>query len=134
MLDLHDAPGLIAGIRAHPGIGHVLVRGDEGLVALGRLGEHHLGTGRLTGEDPLAPYGPHAAASLQRLAGFSNSGDVIVLSPALPGGEVIPIEELTGSHGGLGGAQTEAFLLHPAGWSVDGALVGAPAVNRQLVR
>ena len=45
-----------------------------------------------------------------------------------------PIEELTGSHGGLGGAQTEAFLLHPAGWSVDGALVGAPAVNRQLVR
>ncbi|MNW66880.1 hypothetical protein D3C74_453930 [compost metagenome] len=49
-----------------------------------------------------------------------------------------------GSHGGLGGAQNEAILLHPASLRVsDGAredvggtrmLVGAEAVHRELVR
>jgi hypothetical protein len=33
-------------------------------------------------------------------------------------GEVAAFEELVGSHGGLGGAQTEAMLVHPAAWTV----------------
>lgn len=45
-------------------------------------------------------------------------------------------EELVGNHGGLGGWQTQAVLVHPAAWTVDdeAPLAGADAVHRQLVR
>ena len=43
-------------------------------------------------------------------------------------------EELVGCHGGLGGWQGQAVLVHPAGWPVDEDLVGAESVHRQLVR
>jgi hypothetical protein len=47
--------------------------------------------------------------------------------------EVAAFEELVGSHGGLGGPQTHAFLLHPSDWLANGPrLVGAPAVHHQL--
>jgi hypothetical protein len=48
--------------------------------------------------------------------------------------EVAAFEELVGSHGGLGGWQTDAMLVHPADWptSVDG-LDGPDAVHRQLI-
>jgi hypothetical protein len=41
-----------------------------------------------------------------------------------------------GNHGGLGGWQTQAVLVHPAAWTVDeeAPLAGADAVHRQLVR
>ena len=62
--------------------------------------------------------------------------------PAL---EVHAFEELVGSHGGLGGWQNRACLVHPADWPIDDDLVdrsvpgeemlyGADAVHRQLVR
>ena len=56
-------------------------------------------------------------------------------SPLDPGtGEVAAYEELVGCHGGLGGWQTQAVLVHPAEWPVDEApLRGADAVHRQLV-
>ena len=50
-------------------------------------------------------------------------------------GEVAAFEELIGSHGGLGGAQTKPFLVHPAEWEMDLApLLGAPMVYQQLRR
>jgi hypothetical protein len=49
-------------------------------------------------------------------------------------GEVAAFEELVGSHGGLGGAQTRPFLLHPADLTPSAEpLVGAPAVFESLV-
>ena len=58
-------------------------------------------------------------------------------------GMVHAFEGLVGSHGGLGGAQNEAVLVHPAHLAlpdgeledVDGErlLVGAEAVHRRLV-
>ena len=41
-----------------------------------------------------------------------------------------------GNHGGLGGWQTQAVLVHPSAWTVDAdtPLEGADAVHRQLVR
>lgn len=49
-------------------------------------------------------------------------------------GEVTGLEELIGSHGGLGGWQTEPFVLAPAGSALtQGPLVGAPALYHQLV-
>jgi hypothetical protein len=47
--------------------------------------------------------------------------------------EVAAFEELIGSHGGLGGWQTQASLVYPASWREPaGPLHGAPAVHRQL--
>ena len=108
-LDLLDA------LIQHPGIGFVVVCEDGAPVALGRGGARHLVSGRVVGADPLAPFGEAAAraAQLRRLAQFENSGDVIVHSALFPDGSVAAFEELIGSHGGLGGEQTEAFIVHP---------------------
>jgi hypothetical protein len=78
--------------------------------------------------------GPSALESLRRLDRFSNVGDLVLLSPVQPEtGEVISYEDLVGCHGGLGGAQSEPFIIRPADWSPPReALVGAPAVYRQL--
>jgi hypothetical protein len=50
-------------------------------------------------------------------------------------GEVAAFEELIGSHGGLGGFQTQPFILHPTEWELDEPVpVGAPAIYRNLRR
>ena len=49
-------------------------------------------------------------------------------------GDDTAFEDLVGSHGGLGGWQTEAMLVHPAEWQItQGDLIGPDAVHRQLV-
>ena len=128
-------PRLVAALAHHEGIGFVLVRSaSQGAVAIGRAGIHYLDAGRIEGEDPLAPFGPDAADDLRRLDSMPNVGDLVINSRLDPGAnEVAAFEELVGSHGGLGGWQTEAFLLHPAAWpEVNGRLIGAPAVYLQL--
>ncbi len=48
--------------------------------------------------------------------------------------EVAAFEELVGSHGGLGGWQTEAVLVYPARWPLSQpSLDGPDAIHRQLV-
>jgi hypothetical protein len=43
-------------------------------------------------------------------------------------------EELISFHGGIGGPQTQPFILHPVGLSVpDGGMVGAAAVHGILL-
>jgi hypothetical protein len=50
-------------------------------------------------------------------------------------GEVAAFEELIGSHGGLGGYQTQPFILHPVDWDLDEPVpIGAPAIYRNLRR
>jgi uncharacterized membrane protein YvlD (DUF360 family) len=131
-----DHPGLVEALASHPGIGIVLVRSERfGPVVLGGLGLRHLDDGHVDGSDPLAPFGPAAEASLRRLDGIANVGDLAVISTLDPEtGEVAAFEELVGSHGGLGGAQTEAFVLYPAAFAEPPQpLVGAPAVHHVLV-
>ncbi len=130
-------PELIPGLLAHDGVALVLVHSrDRGPLALGRAGEHELESGRIRGNDPLVQFGPEACASLLRMDGFANTGDIIVLGPFDAGtGEVVSYEDLVGSHGGLGGWQEQPFILHPAWLPLDhGPLVGAPAVHLQLRR
>ncbi|MGF0116416.1 alkaline phosphatase family protein [Promicromonospora sp. Marseille-Q5078] len=136
-------PALVPGLVACPAVGVVVVHDDDGPVAHGPGGTHHLGNGRVTGRDPLAGYGSRARADLERVAGLEDAGDLVVVSAVGPLGRVHALEGLVGSHGGLGGAQNEALLLHPAGLvvpdaereDVDGTrlLVGAEAVHRRLV-
>jgi len=133
-----DHPGLLEALSRHDGIGFVLVRSEQfGAVALGSLGVHYLADGRVDGVDPLAPFGPLAADHLRRLDAMAHVGDLVLNSRIDPDTqEVAAFEELVGSHGGLGGWQTSAFLLHPADWPIspEGPIIGAPAVHRQLVR
>jgi uncharacterized membrane protein YvlD (DUF360 family) len=127
-------PGLVPGLAGQPGIGLVLVRSERhGAVVFGSAGTAYLDEERIEGDDPLIGYGDQAAAGLRRLDGMEDCGDLAVISLHDPTtDEVAAFEELIGSHGGLGGPQSEPFLLHPAEWEVDEPLVGAEAVHRQL--
>jgi hypothetical protein len=84
----------------------------------------------------LAIYGEHAEAAVRRSDEIEHTGDIAVISTYEPEtGEIAAFEELIGAHGGLGGAQTKPFLLHPAEWELDLApLLGAPMVYQQLRR
>jgi hypothetical protein len=50
---------------------------------------------------------------IKRVADFHNAGDLLLMSTIFPDGTVAALEEMVGSHGGLGGEQTDAFILHP---------------------
>lgn len=110
-------PGLVDALVSHPGIGFVVALDDDGApIAFGKSGAHNLATGVVTGNDPLIPYGDPdlRAEQLLRLAEFPSAGDLIINSTLYADGQVAAFEELVGSHGGLGGQQTDAFILHPA--------------------
>ncbi len=135
LADLH--PGLVAGLVLHPGIGFVLVRSTErGAIAIGRNGVNLLDARTVIGEDPLEVFGPHTADNLRRLDSFEHVGDLLVNSSYDPTTEEIaPFEHQVGAHGGLGGAQTKAFLYYPAELEPSGepvAVVGAEAVNVKI--
>jgi uncharacterized membrane protein YvlD (DUF360 family) len=109
-------PGMIDSIVQHEGIGFVVAYEDNGTpVAFGKNGAHNLHTGDVVGEDPLHIYGDGELRTWQirRLADFENSGDLIINSTIYSDGTVAALEEMVGSHGGLGGEQTDAFILHP---------------------
>ena len=109
--------GLVEAIVAHEGIGFVVGYADDGApLAVSKDGSINLHTGVVQGENPLEPYGDPAlrAWQIRRIADFPHAGDLIVNSALYPDGTVAAMEELIGSHGGLGGEQTDAFLLHPA--------------------
>jgi len=133
-------PGLLDALRAHPGVGFVLVRSErDGAVVLGPRGRVLLDVGAegrptVEGEDPLAPFGPRAAEHVKRTDAFPACPDVVVNSAYWDDvDEVAAFEELVGSHGGLGGGQAHPFVLHPAAlpWPRE-EVVGAEAVHRLL--
>jgi uncharacterized membrane protein YvlD (DUF360 family) len=130
-------PGMVQALANHPGVGLLMVRSSaDGPLAVSQSGVRHLDDGRVDGADPVAALGPYAERSLKRLDEMSNCGDLVLISVYDPDtGEVAAFEELIGSHGGLGGPQTDAMILHPAEWEVGpGPLIGAPAVYSQLRR
>jgi hypothetical protein len=136
--DLEDYyPGVLDGLAQHEGIGFVMVRSTEhGPVVVGAEGWNYLDEDRIEGQDPLAAFGPNAAEHLRRTDSFPDAPDVLVNSfYNVETNEVAAFEELIGSHGGLGGYQTQPFLLYPSEWEIDdGELVGAAAVYRQFKR
>ena len=128
-------PELLPALRSHPHVGWVLIRSRrDGAVVLGPRGAHHLETGHVEGEDPLAPFSPRAAEHLLRTDGFQHVADVMVGSfydPALDEG--CAFEELISFHGGIGGPQTRPFVLHPSTFaSPHDPVVGAAAVHGLL--
>lgn len=139
-------PGLVAGLAARPGIGVVVVdTASRGLVAVGARGLVLLEVdASAEGDDPLAGWGSRARADLARAGRLEHTGDLLLISAVTAAGHVHAFEGQIGSHGGLGGDQNRAFLLHPQELAVDGdlledvdgtaMLVGAEQVHVQLVR
>lgn len=127
-------PGLLETLAGHPGIGFVMVDSDRGGVAIGARGANWIETGQVEGEDPLAEYGPNAAAHVLRTHRFPNCPDIMVNSTWWKDlDEVAAFEELVGSHGGMGGTQSHPFVLHPVDLSwPEGQVVGAERVHRIL--
>jgi len=129
-------PGLVDALAAHPGVGAILVASEEhGSLVIGHEGIHYLRDDRVDGVDPVAQYGGKSLESFRRLDSLTHVPDLSIVSLYDPEfDEVAAFEELIGSHGGLGGPQTHAMILHPAEWELDEELLGADAVYRQIRR
>jgi uncharacterized membrane protein YvlD (DUF360 family) len=128
-------PRLVPTLRSHPHVGWILVRSSEhGPLALGANGVHHLAEGRVEGEDPLAHFSPTAPQHLLRTDGFEHVADIMVGSfydPELDEG--CAFEELISFHGGIGGPQTQPFILSPVELPLPEApIMGAEQVHRLL--
>ena len=81
---------------------------------IGAAGAHRLADGGVDGVDPLAGFSSNAARHLRRTDGFAHVADIIVNSFYDPVTEEgCAFEELISFHGGMGGPQTEPFILHP---------------------
>ncbi|WP_410673087.1 phage holin family protein [Amycolatopsis sp. cmx-4-68] len=127
-----EFPDLLPSLVDHPGVGFLLVRSREfGPVVLGRDGLHRLATGVVIGEDPLLPYGPHAADLIRRVDTFPHCADVMINSRYDPDSDqASPFETHVGSHGGLGGPQQRGFVVHPREFGFPGEVVGAEALHQ----
>jgi hypothetical protein len=136
--DLESAnPGMVGKLANHPGVAMLVVQTHEsGGVVLGHDGARYLDDGRVEGTDPTAPFGPHTLMSLRRVYEMPHAPDLLFISQYNPVlGEVAAFEELIGSHGGLGGPQTEPFILHPIEWTLDEDVpLGAPSIYRNVRR
>ena len=133
-------PGLIERLACYRGIGAVAVRTNDGSVtAVGEQGSCTMGPRgaiSVAGADPLLVYGAEAHHDLFGLFAREHTGDLVVLGELDPHlGEVTAFEELVGSHGGLGGWQTRALLIHPRDWDVpSGALDGLHVHEAMIAR
>ena len=122
-------PGMLDALVQHEGLGMVIgYEDDMTAVVLGKGGKRNLHTGEVEGVDPVAPYAPaegHGVATidkrvwqLRRVMDFPSAGDLWLFSTVYADGTVAALEELVGSHGGVGGEQTDAFIFHPADMDV----------------
>jgi putative membrane protein len=107
-------PELVLGLVKHPGIGFVLVKSEKnGNIVIGKKGIHFLDDRKVEGEDPLTPFGPNAAWLLEKEAKFSNCPDILVNTDYDPlTQEMCGFEDQASHHGGLGGPQSQAFVMH----------------------
>jgi uncharacterized membrane protein YvlD (DUF360 family) len=116
---IEQFPDLLETLVGHPGIGFIVtVRENGEILMLGRDGMRNLRNGDIEGDDPMVPYmigreGVYTTRALAELAAFPHSGDIIVNGAVLDDGRVVSFEKQVGTHGGLGGPQTEPFIIYP---------------------
>ena len=141
-------PALLPGLLSSDGVGLVMVADDAGApLVIGPTGVRGLGASDVrSGDDPLRGYPARTADDLSRLHGLRDCGDLVLISTVDEFGRIHAFEEQVGSHGGIGGPQNHAILLHPSDWKIDDTLtevvpelgpapviVGAWNVHRQLL-
>jgi len=128
-------PDLIPGLVQHEGVGFVMVNSTEhGPMVMGKEGIHYLQDGTIEGEDPLALFGSRAPEHLRRTNSFKYTPDILVNSfYDSENNEVAAFEELVGSHGGMGGEQTQPFIIYPSEWDMGfEEIVGAEKLHKML--
>jgi len=131
-------PGFIEAVIRNPAIGFAAASREFGdAVALCDGGVRNLITGEI-GErsDPLEPFTNRDkwARELAQLLSYPDSGDLIIHGAWLADQKrVVVLEEQTSSHGGLGGPQTEPFLLAPASWDITDRDLESPEALYRLV-
>ena len=110
-----DFPDLLPGLLDLEGVGLVIVRtGRTGFVCLGKNGSIRLDTAAVSGENPLVGYDWIDIKALLKLATIDHAPDIQVISSIDATSHAThAFEELVGNHGGIGGMQTHAFVLHP---------------------
>ncbi len=134
-------PGFIEKLLQITGIGLVIVLEDKQTpICIGRQGQINLLTKKVHGTNPLSIYKNIRTKELLKLAMNSNAPDLQVISAMhLGSGEVYAFEELVGNHGGIGGWQTEAILIHPSELKIaksfyeDGALYDSTTIHKIFV-
>jgi putative membrane protein len=130
-------PEMVKGLAQHEGVSFAMIRSKEqGPVVIGAKGKYYLADDKVEGENPLAKFGKRAAAHLRRLDSFNYVPDILLISMYdTEKDEVAAFEELIGSHGGLGGTQSQPFILHPSEWDLEKEeIVGAENVCRLFKR
>jgi hypothetical protein len=129
-------PELIVGLYTHPGIGFLLVRTEtQGDIVIGRGGVHYLADDRVEGVDPLAPFGPNAAAHMRRESSYSNCPDIVVNTTYNPETqELAGFENQVSHHGGIGGPQNHPFILRPVALPYNGQPVITAVAVHDLLR
>ena len=133
-------PDLVAELRAHPGIGFMLVRSSEhGAVVLGTHGRRFLDRATddpaaVEGIDPLAAYGASAARQVAEVDAYEHVADLMINSTYDPETNELPaFEHQVGSHGALGGPQTHPFVMHPIEFPMtDGTIHSASELHKVL--
>jgi uncharacterized membrane protein YvlD (DUF360 family) len=121
-------PELISGIVNNEYVGFIVVRSSQkGDMAIGKNGTYYLDSDEIEGENPLEGFGDNIVQHLKRNSSFKYTPDILVNSfYDGENDEVCAFEELVGSHGGVGGSQSEPFILYPSEWNVpDEEIVGA---------
>ena len=116
---LKKHPTLLEYLISHPGIGFLITTNDEGEhLMMARQGVRRLRADVVEGADPAALFaGSHDVGlivrTLIRLCQYPNSGDLIINGNMMTDNTIVTFEEQRGTHGGLGGDQTEAFVVVP---------------------
>ncbi len=131
-------PGLVEGLASAPGIACVAARDRDGTpVVIGREGVRNLATGQHVGDgDPLATFWDTELwnREMRRLVAEPASGDLVVLADRVDRRRVLTFEEQVGTHGGVGGAQNEPFILVPSSWrTVRSDFASPEALHRLLM-
>lgn len=111
----------------HAGIGVVLSRDGDAVLAMGKQGRSWIRDGRVVRaerEDPLTIYGtePFVQRAIEHLVKQPNAGD-LVLFGAYDGYEIISFDDQIGAHGSAGGDQVRPFLITSPGIDVANATI-----------
>ncbi len=129
-------PSLIPDIVSHPGIGFVMVNSIlHGTVVIHSNGIHYLSEDRSEGTDLFQKYDLGTKNQLLKLDRYKNNGDLILFSDYDPISQnTSAFEELVGHHGGLGGLQTEAFVLYPSILNFDHTVNDSTDMHKMLCK
>lgn len=124
-------PVLIKGLLDTKGVGFIIVKmKNNNFVCMSAKGSINLNNGKVSGLNPLAIYNESWQDELLKLATTEHAPDIAVLSSFNPvKGEVHAFEELVGNHGGIGGWQSKAMVLHPGRLKVPKRYIQNDTIN-----